>query len=178
MKYGKSLSIEEARVRAFLRMLRVGEGTKGPNGYETVVGGKLLKDYGKNFSQHPNILIKLSSTLQSTAAGAYQFLWSTWKEYAIKNGIYDFSPINQDRVCVILLKYKRHALDDIMQGNIKHAIELCNKEWAGLPGSPYGQRTETIETCLENYMKYLEEEMNGKTSLAVPIGDLDDLLFK
>ncbi len=178
VKYGKSLSIEEARVRAFLRMLRVGEGTKGPNGYETVVGGKLLKDYGKNFSQHPNILIKLSSTLQSTAAGAYQFLWSTWKDYAIKNGIYDFSPINQDKVCVILLKDKRHALDDIMKGNVRHAIELCNKEWASLPGSPYGQRTETIKTCLENYMKYLEEEINGKTSLAVPIGDLDDLLFK
>ena len=178
VKYGKSLSIEEARVRAFLRMLRVGEGTKGPNGYETIVGGKLLKDYGKDFSQHPNILIKLSSTLQSTAAGAYQFLWSTWKDYAIKNGIHDFSPINQDKVCVILLKDKRHALDDIMKGNVRHAIELCNKEWASLPGSPYGQRTETMETCLAHYMMYLEEEINGKTSLAVPIGELDDLLFK
>ena len=175
VKYGKSLSLEEARVRAFMRMIRVGEGTKGSRGYEIIVGGTLLEKHGKDFSQHPGIYIE---KFNSTAAGAYQFLESTWRDYATKNGISDFSPINQDKVCVMLLKYKRHALDDIMAGNIRNAIQLCNEEWASLPGSPYGQRTETMESCLEYYNQYLEEELRGKTSLAVPIGDLDDLLFK
>ncbi len=171
------IPIEEARIRAFLRMIRVGEGTKDSNGYNIIVGGKLLQDYGKDYSNHPNILVQLSPELSSTAAGAYQFLWSTWQNYAMKSGIKDFSPVNQDRVCVILLRDKTFALKEVMAGNIQYAVELCNKEWASLPGSPYGQRTEKLETCLSNFHKYLQEELNGITSLAVKKGGLNDLIY-
>lgn len=49
-----ALSLEEARVRAFMRMLRVGEGTVGEAGYETLFGGQsFIRHYHKDFSNHP-----------------------------------------------------------------------------------------------------------------------------
>jgi hypothetical protein len=54
-----NVDIQEARIRAFLRMLRDGEGTISEPGYETLFGGEsFIKDYGKDWSDHPNIKIK------------------------------------------------------------------------------------------------------------------------
>lgn len=36
----------------------------------------------------------------------------------------------------------------MLDGDWKTALERCNREWASLPGSPYGQPTKTMETCL------------------------------
>ena len=59
-------------VRAFLAVIRAGEGTSDPDGYRRHFGGELFTDY----SQHPKRAItKLlgGQPLTSTAAGAYQF---------------------------------------------------------------------------------------------------------
>jgi muramidase (phage lysozyme) len=75
----KKVTLEEARVRAFLRMIRVGEGTEGEAGYERLFGGEsFIKNYGRDFSDHPKILITRTNSrgkmLKSTAAGAYQVM--------------------------------------------------------------------------------------------------------
>jgi hypothetical protein len=36
-----------------------------------------------------------------------------------------------------------------MQGDWTTALERCNREWASLPGSPYGQPTKSLAYCLK-----------------------------
>ena len=168
---------EEARVRAFMRMLRIGEGTKDDKGYERIVGGTHFSDYGKDFSDHPNILIKLSPTLQSTAAGAYQITQTNWNDtpfvnWRKKHNLSDFSSESQDKYCLYLLANKKKSLDLIKQGNITEAIQKCRKEWASLPGSGHGQREENLFEILAEYTKYYKEELNGITSLKMPWGTI------
>ena len=184
----RSLTIEEARVRAFLRMIRVGEGTETAAGYERLFGGEsFIKDYDRDFSDHPRILIARTNsrgkTLRSTAAGAYQIMGYNWDDptfmtYRSQYRIANFSPISQDRYCVILLKYKRHALDDIKNGDVQKAVisDGCNLEWASLPGNDYGQGGVGMTTVFAKFSEYLSDELSGKSDLAVPIGGLDDLI--
>ncbi|MDW6001375.1 glycoside hydrolase family 24 protein [Vibrio mangrovi] len=128
--FRNGISPEEARVRAFLRMIRVGEGTIGEKGYETLFGGEsFIKDYKKDWSTHPKILIK-TKAFNSTAAGAYQVMGYTWDDPMMKklrekkysNLILDFSPLSQDYFCIALLKYKVKGFS----GEIK--IKVNNKE--------------------------------------------------
>ncbi|AKJ01518.1 muramidase (phage lysozyme) [Archangium gephyra] len=175
-----NLSEAEARVRAFLRMIRVGEGTEGVAGYARLFGGSsFIQDHGKTFADHPRILIKKG--YNSSAAGAYQVMQYTWDDpgqvaLRKKYGIKDFSPKSQDRYGVILIKHKRNALEEVKNNKIKEAIQKCNTEWASLPGSPYGQPTVNWDRAISEYNGYLEQELKGKSDLAIGKGDIDDLL--
>jgi len=176
-----TLALEEARVRAFLRMIRVGEGTQGPLGYQTLFGGtSFITDHGRDFSDHPRIKIK-SGAYTSSAAGAYQVMGYTWDDpgqvtQRAKYGITDFSPRSQDRYCILLIKFKRHAMEDVKQGNIEAAIKKCNTEWASLPGSPYGQPTVNWDAVLRKYNLFLQDEIAGKSDLAIGLHEIDDLI--
>ncbi|WP_232435877.1 glycoside hydrolase family 104 protein [Burkholderia ubonensis] len=128
----------DPNVQAFLLMIRTGEGTTGPNGYRTLFGGGLFDSFG----DHPNVAVT-RGTLTSTAAGAYQILYRTWLEAKAALGLTDFSPASQDAAAVWLIK-RRGALADVQAGRFDAAIRKCNKEWASLPGSPYGQPTLTL----------------------------------
>ena len=79
---------------------------------------------------------------------------------------------------MILLKFKRHAIEDIKKGNIKKAIfdDQCNQEWASLPGSPYDQGGVSLELVNEKFAKYLADEISGTSDLAIGIGGLNDLI--
>lgn len=182
MQAGHVITLEEARVRAFMRMIRVGEGTVGPGGYDRLVGGKsFIKDYGKDYSDHPRILIRVRAGLNSTAAGAYQVMGYNWDSQACINWrkkyhINDFSPQSQDRFILVLITEKRKALNEVMSGKFVEAVRKCNTEWASLPESPYGQRTISWTEAQKEYDKYLEEELAGKSDLAIKIGDIDDFL--
>jgi muramidase (phage lysozyme) len=127
--------VNDPQVRAFLQLVRTGEGTTGGNGYRTLFGGGLFT----SFADHPRRTISLSG-YTSTAAGAYQFLMGTWDEMAAKYDLPDFSPASQDVAAVGLIK-RRGALADVLAGRFRAAIDKCNREWASLPGSPYGQPT-------------------------------------
>ncbi|MFC6269791.1 lysozyme family protein [Frigoriflavimonas asaccharolytica] len=86
----------EAKVRAFMRMLRVKEDTVGDIGYETIVGGEsFIKDHGKDWSTPPKISVKIKRINNtSNAAGAYQMMGNTYdesKKHRIEYGITDFS---------------------------------------------------------------------------------------
>lgn len=155
-------ALENSNVRAFLRMLRKGEGTSGDDGYRIIFGGgKLVGLDGvpgtiDDFADHPRKVItrKLKGKpISSSAAGAYQFLTRTWDALVKQYGFKDFSPKNQDLACVALI-LGRKALDDVVAGRFEQAVMKCNREWASLPGSPYGQPVETLEDIKAEYEKY------------------------
>ncbi len=145
-------ALDNPNVRAFLRMLRHGEGTAGEDGYRVMFGGGLFD----SFADHPRQAItrKLGGTpITSTAAGAYQFLKGTWDGLVKQYGFADFSPKNQDLGAVALIK-GRKALDDVIAGRFEDAVGKCNREWASLPGSPYGQPVVTMARARQEYEAY------------------------
>ncbi len=121
-------------MQAFLAAIKPGEGTAGPMGYNTLFGGGLFY----SFADHPRQKITRNG-LTSTAAGAYQILAGTWDDFCrAMGGAMPFTPENQD-ACAVWLIRRRGALEDVRNGNFAPAVRKCAKEWASLPGSPYGQ---------------------------------------
>ena len=140
-------ALSDRNVKAFLQVIRAGEGTLGSNGYRTLFGGKLFD----SFADHPNVTVQARG-YTSTAAGAYQFLHRTWRALVNAWGFEDFSPACQDEGAVALIS-GRQALDAVKAGRLAEAIQLCNKEWASLSGSPYGQPTRTLREATKTYLE-------------------------
>ncbi|WP_199184149.1 MULTISPECIES: hypothetical protein [Lelliottia] len=65
-----TVNLKIACLRAFMRMIRVGEGTTADVGYRTMFAGATFE----SFDDHPNQL-HTANGISSTAAGAYQFLY-------------------------------------------------------------------------------------------------------
>lgn len=143
-----------ANVQAFLRMIRVGEGTSGPNGYTTLFGGGQFSD----MSAHPNVRVPFRNPATgkmdySTAAGAYQINYPTWQTIQAALNLPDFSQTSQDLAAAWLIK-NDGALADVQNGAVDTAIAKTNKTWASLPGSPYGQPTVTLAQAENNFAAY------------------------
>lgn len=122
-KYGVCES--EAKVRAFMRMLRVKEGTSGEIGYKKLFGHKDFTQapYNKGFSTHPQIYIPFGKDSSSSASGAYQIMYDTFKwshgyykkeeiwhyvegnDLAKKYNITSFNQESQDKLCLVILKH-------------------------------------------------------------------------
>lgn len=126
-------------VQAMLRVIRAGEGTADEAGYKRIFGGQLFE----SFADHPRIKVSKSG-YTSTAAGAYQFLISSWDETKRIMGLPDFSPASQDLAAVGRIA-ARGALDDVIAGRFDVAIRKIAREWASMPGSPYGQPTISLD---------------------------------
>jgi muramidase (phage lysozyme) len=142
-------ALDHPNVRAFLRMIRHGEGTADEAGYRRMFGGELFD----SFADHPRRVITRTfggRPISSTAAGAPQFVERTWDGLVKQYGFVDFSPKNQDLGCVALIA-GRKALDDVIAGRFDQAVMKCNKEWASLPGSPYGQPVVTMARARQEY---------------------------
>lgn len=143
-------ALELANVQAFLRVIRQGESSQDDRTAYTIQYG------GKHFAAppwaHPREKVN-AGRLTSTAAGAYQFLASTWDALVAKYRFPDFSPPNQDLGAVALI-YGRGALDDVVAGRLEAALEKCCREWASLPGSPYGQPTMSLEEARDLYLRF------------------------
>lgn len=139
MKNVDAAVLGNANVQAFLRVIRTGEGTADEAGYRRIFGGQLFN----SFADHPRVKVK-KGAWTSTAAGAYQFLSSTWDETARLMGLADFSPGNQDLAAVGRIA-ARGALNDVLTGRFDAAVRKCAWEWASLPASPYGQPVITWE---------------------------------
>lgn len=160
-------ALDHPNVRAFLRMLRHGEGTASDDGYRVMFGGERFD----SFADHPRRAItkKLGGTpITSTAAGAYQFLSRTWDGLVAQYGFRDFSPKNQDLGAVALI-LGRKALEDVVAGRFEEAVRKCNREWASLPGSPYGQPVVTMARARQEYEKHGGSYAN--TPKAAPLSD-------
>jgi len=133
-------------IQAFLKLIRYAEGTAGVNGYKTLFGGKLFADY----SRHPNVKNPFYNKAKgrqdySTAAGAYQFLYSTWKGLQVALNLPDFSPESQDRAAIELIR-REGALKDVEAGRLATAIDKVQNIWASLPDVPGGEKA-------SNYMQ-------------------------
>ena len=137
--------LQNRNVQAILRVIRTGEGTADDGGYNRLYGGGSFS----SFADHPRKAITKWG-ITSTAAGAYQFLSTSWDETRRLMGLKDFSPASQDLAAVGRLA-ARGALDDVINGRFTTAIRKINKEWASLPGSPYGQRTMKFDAALAVY---------------------------
>lgn len=146
---GIEVDMKNQNLSAFLRMIRFAEGTAGPNGYRMLFGGELFD----GFEDHPRRPItRLSNGRQimSTAAGAYQILARTWDSVKGAAGVVDFSPSSQDRAAAELIK-RRGALRAVYEGRFADAVKLCAREWASLPGAPYGQPVKTWDQVAAAY---------------------------
>ncbi|GGI16889.1 glycoside hydrolase family 24 protein [Oxalicibacterium faecigallinarum] len=137
--------VQNSNVQAFLRVIRRGEGTSSENGYRMHFGGSLFS----SFADHPRKVIKKSG-YSSSAAGAYQFLTGTWDETARIMRLPDFSPASQDIGAVGRIA-ARGALDDVKAGRFTVALSKVAREWASMPGSPYGQPVITMATAAYVY---------------------------
>lgn len=138
-------------MEALLRTIRFAEGTwRGGTeaGYQVIYGGRLISEVipGSNpFSKHPEFVVVKQNALNSSAAGAYQFMGKTWNKVAGWLRIEDFSPPGQDQVARWLV---RNRLSDAEEANIdkgvltREALHQLAPEWAALPthwgGSYYG----------------------------------------
>jgi muramidase (phage lysozyme) len=146
-------ALAHPNVQAFAMVVRVGEGTDGPDGYRTMFGGDLFT----SFDDHPRLLhcakLRKGGEICSTAAGAYQFLERTWDWIAKDYGLLDFTPKSQD-IAFAALVAQRKALADVIAGRFEDAVRKCNLEWASLPESPYGQPTRTMADAGVTYLEH------------------------
>lgn len=162
-------ALETAEMQAFLRVIRTGEGTLGDDGYRTIFGGELFDD----FSDHPRRLVtkrlRNGKRISSTAAGVGQFLERTWDWMRRLYAFEDFTPARQLE-CMVALIAHRGALVDVLAGRFDDAVRKCAREWASLPGSPYGQPTLTLARARKIYQTALAggpEERTARASLPV-----------
>ena len=140
-------ALSDKNVRAFLRVIRAGESGQTDAAYTIMFGGSHFTGW-----QHPNRVITAGG-YSSTAAGAYQFLNRTWKGLVRQYAFPDFSPANQDVGAVALIA-GRGALQDVIAGRFEAAVARCGKEWASLPGSPYGQPVMAMDKARRVYVQY------------------------
>ena len=152
-------TIADCRIRAMLDTIAFSEGAD----YGTVVRGTVIRSpahpelVGRrnvtvtDFSDHPNALVRVGPNLTSTAAGRYQFLHRTWTSL----GLPDFTPRSQDQGAITLMR-RRGMIGPLMAGDVQTAITNGNREWASLPGSPYGQGTRPMNRLVNVYNNALQ----------------------
>jgi|GEM_PF-1908927 len=167
--------LRDPRVRAMLDAVAYAEGTRGNGDYGRVVNGTVLGPSNRNapydsslvgrrnvvvndFSRHPNLAVRWANGQPpSSAAGRYQFLYSTWQGLNMP----DFSPRSQDLAAIKLMQ-RRGMIEPLLRGDFAEAIHRGAPEWASLPveggGSYYGgQGARTLSSLREVYGNALRE---------------------
>jgi len=162
-----------AKERAALRMLMLAEGTdqikqEGKTPYQTIFGYQ----YFDGFNNHPD-RVNTSGGYSSAAAGAYQFMPATWKMAKKALGLKDFSPANQDKAGLYLLRKRGFDPNNIdssllldTAGNpTPYAAQLfasISPEWASIPNlagkSTYGQPVKKLKDLILGYLAFEKEE--------------------
>jgi len=148
-------------VKAWYMMMRRGESSLTDAAYTMVNGRPPFTD----FSKHPYEGLK--TTEGGRAAGASQFIPTTWGELQEEYGFPDFSPDSQDLGYVGCL-VKRHALDDVIEGRFWEALRKCHAEWPSLPGGI--EQNQTAERCRDTYLQY-GGTISDETQPPAPIED-------
>jgi len=176
---------EELNTRAFLTLIRTAEadGNK-PLDYNAQFGGGVFtensyKEAPDDYKTHPNKVISAWG-LSSSAAGAYQIMGYTWFN-TIKplNKPLSFSPMEQDRAAITLIKEQEKYNPDtktglfqmINNGDYSTAMKLLNSTWTSFPGSKKNPLI-TNEEADKIYNNALKNELNGKSIIATPQGQL------
>lgn len=142
-------ALTNPNVRAFLRVIRQGETNQTDAAYRMRYGGAF-----DDLSHHPDVRVYLPDGRFTTAAGAYQFTFSTWRILAGKYGFADFQPETQDLACVALIDDEAHALPDVIAGNLDVAIWRCRATWTSLPGAAESNRRWTLAKAHDLFTQY------------------------
>lgn len=154
-------------IAAFIEMFRVGEGTTGDKGFTTMFTGKQFS----GFADHPRQL-QSGGGFTSDAAGMGQFLSTTWDGVAKQIGAKDFSPENQVKGIIQLIK-NRGAYDDLLKGDLDAALSKTSYEWASLPSGTgamagrYGQPAKTGAEAQRIYNEKLAEIRGSSASSGI-----------
>ena len=140
--------------QALLRTIRYAEGTDSAAGYTTMFTFKQFSD----MSRHPRMLNR-SGKLVSDAAGAYQYLSTTWQPYADGLKVKDFSPESQDKVAHHHIKKLGVNPKQLLT---REMLAKLAPTWASLPkaggGSVYaGQTAKKADRLLRYYNNALTE---------------------
>jgi muramidase (phage lysozyme) len=135
---------DNSQIKAFLNLIRVPEGNIGEDGYRIMFTGKRFS----SFADHPRQL-QSANGISSDAAGAYQFLSTTWDSLSLP----DFTPENQDKGAIALIK-RRGAYQNIVDGNLRAALDKCSWEWASLPPGRYGQPSISYTECEALFVRF------------------------
>ena len=114
------------------KVIRYAEGTSGDKGYNTQFTGTQFTD----MSKHPR-QIRSSGRYSSDAAGAYQFLSTTWDGAAKALNLTDFSPESQEKAGRYLTQQRKVNPDQVFTTieEFKGAMDKLAPEWASLPYS-------------------------------------------
>lgn len=122
--------LKNANVQAFLGAIAWAEGGNyhAKFGYGWAPGNWTFE----NESTHPGA----GYVGKTTAAGMYQITVDTWRDHGVnKQGLNDFSPRTQDLIAVSRLR-SVGAIDPIVAGDLKSAMEGASKPWAALERGP------------------------------------------
>jgi muramidase (phage lysozyme) len=161
-------------MKAFLATIAYSEGTN--DSYNTIFGGATFNSY----AGHPR-KVKCSGKLCSDAAGRYQILSTTWDTLAKSLGLTNFSPANQDKAALQLVKMNgvdtgaidaikcRAPIDQKSQAGkpdvndkgfktFSDSMKKISRVWASLPGSPYGQPTKSIQVLWDYFQQQLQNK--------------------
>ena len=147
--------------RALLNTIRFAEGTwkdGEDKGYRIIYGGGQFQD----LSRHPEQVVV--NRYASAAAGAYQFLPTTWKVVARELQLTSFEPRHQDQAALHLVEL-RGALKEIDQkGLTRNAMAKLAPEWASFPTwtgrSAYGQPVKSPQELASFYSSNLRQLRN------------------
>jgi lysozyme len=142
------------QTRALLRTIRFAEGTAHSDGYRTMFTGAKFSD----LSRHPR-RINRSNGLASDAAGAYQFLSTTWD--SVGGGA--MTPERQDMAAIRLVR-NRGVDPRLPSGFTRQVADRLAPEWASFPTmrtgtSYYGQGGKSYAELKAYYDQVLREEM-------------------
>jgi muramidase (phage lysozyme) len=134
--------LQEPRIKAMLDMIGFSEGTR--DGYGVVVRGRVIGPAGSpflgrhnvvvtDFRDHPRLLVRVNSSINSTAAGRYQFLQRTWDGLHLP----DFSPRSQDLGAIMLMQ-RRRMIEPLLRDDFDTAVQRGSLEWASFPDAEKG----------------------------------------
>lgn len=147
-------ALTHPNVQAFLHVIREGETDQTEHAYRKLVGDGTGIYSITDLSDHPNTSVFIRRlNVNSSAAGAYQFLSRTWSRLVDQYGFEDFGPQCQDEGAVALIA-GRQALQDLYRGDFATALDKCSWEWASLPPNRYGQGAMTAEHVYDVYQKW------------------------
>lgn len=140
----------EPQQRAFLNAISANESAGKYNIRYTPKGGELFDLEGG----HPRVY-EPGPHGKSSAAGRYQFTWSTWRDVA--GAETPFTPENQDKYAWTLAdrdyraKTGRDLNADLLQGGMTQEIaSVLTPTWQGL-GNNYGRTSSTYADSMARY---------------------------
>lgn len=151
-------AVKDHSIQSMIFTIRKSEGTDAADGFNYLFGSSPHNALRfTDMSKHPNIHRPFGNTT-STAAGVLQIMYHTDLELTaqlVNMGMtqeeaQSFTPEMQILKGVLLFS-NHDCCQLIIDGHFEKAINILNKTWASLPGSPYGQPVHTMALVKEWY---------------------------